>query len=52
VLVDFARDDFARTRGLRLTTADRQLLGNVNEIERARTWTGRQDAAEPAPASD
>jgi hypothetical protein len=52
VLVDFASDDFARTRGLRLTSADRQLLGNVNEIERARVWKGDKDAAEPAPVSE
>jgi len=57
LLFDFARDDFATTRGLKFSSVENDLLQNLAEIERAKLWEGRRQTAavvepepEPAPA--
>jgi hypothetical protein len=57
LFLDFSRDDFGTTRGLRLSGVENDLLRNLAEIERAKLWEGRRQTAavvepepEPAPA--
>ena len=51
LLLDFARDDFATTRGLDFSSVENDLLRNLAEIERAKLWEGQRQtaAAEPVP---
>jgi hypothetical protein len=52
LFLDFSRDDFATTRGLRFSGVENDLLRNLAEIERAKLWEGRRESSEPAPASE
>jgi hypothetical protein len=49
LLLDFARDDFATTRGLKFSSVENDLLQNLAEIERAKLWEGRRKGTEPEP---
>jgi hypothetical protein len=51
-LIDFARDDLATTRRLRLTQAEYEIIKELYRVERAGIWPGEPDKTEEPEETD